>query len=134
MNLRRDQVLLLFERSKRLVPFQWGINDCCLFAADWVYMLTGVDPAAKWRGEYSNALEAARLAADYGGVIGLVTAAGNWTAQEPTAARRGDLVLIPAPTFGSAVGVCAGSYLLIPGESGLLTVSMEQATNSWRID
>jgi hypothetical protein len=31
-------------------PFSWGAMDCCLFAADVVLAMTGVDYAAGFRG------------------------------------------------------------------------------------
>jgi hypothetical protein len=42
-------------------PFSWGENDCALFAADCAMAMTGVDPLAHVRGEYSSELGAARV-------------------------------------------------------------------------
>ena len=39
-------------------PFVWGTFDCCLFAADIVQALTGVDYAAGYRGTYHSEAEA----------------------------------------------------------------------------
>lgn len=42
-------------------PFEYGVRDCCLFAANWIELLTGVDVAAEYRGKYTTELGAARL-------------------------------------------------------------------------
>ena len=42
-----DKAALLarFIEERRRMPFTWGSNDCCLFAADWVLAATGRDIA-----------------------------------------------------------------------------------------
>ena len=51
------QTLLADELSKPR-SFSWGKNDCCLFAGDIVQTITGIDPAATFRGKYDTALGA----------------------------------------------------------------------------
>lgn len=55
-------------RSSR---FAWAEADCVLSVADHVRRVTGIDPAAPWRGRYAEAEGAAALAAEFGGVLGL---------------------------------------------------------------
>ena len=43
-----------FIESRRERPFVWGQHDCCLFAADWVALATGQDPAETHRGKYDS--------------------------------------------------------------------------------
>ena len=43
-------------------PFIWGINDCCVFAANIQKELIGIDYAEKFRGTYSTEEEAWKLA------------------------------------------------------------------------
>ena len=49
-------------------PFAWGQHDCCLFAANVVMELTGIDPAAELRGAYFSSIAAAKILKDRGGV------------------------------------------------------------------
>ena len=57
----------------RNAPFEWGECDCCLFAADVVRDLTGVDYAAEFRGRYSTKIGAARLIKPHGDLEGFVS-------------------------------------------------------------
>ena len=56
-----------FLRASGARPFAWGVQDCCLWGADWVRLATGRDPAAGWRGRYRTAIGAARLVTRRGG-------------------------------------------------------------------
>ena len=40
--------------------FQYGRWDCCLFVCDAVLVMTGVDPAAAYRGTYSSRAQSRR--------------------------------------------------------------------------
>src|SRR5437016_3082153 len=83
----------------QLRTFDWGRWDCCLFAADCVLAITGVDIAADFRGKYSSEQSAYEL-------IGLPESRtlSDFVAQQmprydapevmPNFAQRGDLVLV----------------------------------------
>lgn len=34
--------------------FVWGESDCFCWVSDWIHQVRGVDPAAPWRGRYSD--------------------------------------------------------------------------------
>ena len=61
-----------FLAARRSMPFAWGSNDCCMFAADCVLLLTGKD-FAEFRGEYEDARRAAELLLQVGGVEAIAT-------------------------------------------------------------
>jgi hypothetical protein len=80
-------------------PFRRGDHDCMTFAADWAVVVTGQDPAASWRGAYSDAAGAARILEQHGGARAMVGAqleAQGWRRVADPAA--GDIALINAPT------------------------------------
>lgn len=111
--------------------FTWGGFDCALFAADWVLACTGVDPAAPYRGAYSDGLEAARLQRQDGGLEAMITAAlGEPIA--PAFAQRGDIVLLDAELRPTA-GVCVGWEAAAPGMIGLEFLPMARASRAWRV-
>jgi hypothetical protein len=47
-------------------------EDCTTYAATWVFVICGVDPAADLRGTYSTAEEANAIVTRAGGIVGLV--------------------------------------------------------------
>lgn len=110
-------------------PFEWGKNDCCLFAANAVEVMTGVDPAKKYRG-YKTKIGAAKKIKDVG-------IEGAWTAEfgdpiNPKLCQRGDVVFF-ANANDPAVGICIGSEFAAMGENGLIIIPMKLAIKGWKI-
>lgn len=131
--------LVAFIDERRAMPFAWGSNDCCLFAADAVAAITGVDAARKWRG-YKTARGAASRIREARGIARLVETAAarhGWPEIAPAFARRGDVVLIEGdrPVINRrALGIVGpGGGLLLPGDDGLVTLPRAAAVRAWRI-
>lgn len=51
--------------------FAWHNHDCIMATCDHVYRVTGVDPAAPWRGTYDDEEGAMAIYEPFGGVLGL---------------------------------------------------------------
>lgn len=117
------------EASKSL-QFEWGVNDCALWASSFVDKITGSAFADNWRGLYNdedgaNALMAGR------GFANCEAVADSLAESKPVKrAGRGDIVLHPS----GALGICDGrkSYFLTPdkGLAAILTVSCKKA---WKV-
>ncbi len=117
---------LVMERLHQ--PFQWGSNDCCLFAADCVKAVTGYDPASDLRGHYADEFEAARLLQALGGVVVLASQ------------RLGEVIPVSMAQLGDiGVSVCDGRQTLVccmgahwmgPGKDGLVPVL--NVVQAWR--
>jgi len=56
-----ESKLNAFIEERRNAPFQWGVNDCCLFACDAVKSICGYDFAESLRGTYSTAYGAGKV-------------------------------------------------------------------------
>lgn len=110
--------------ARRRVPFAWGTNDCISFASDAVLALTGVDPLAQWRGTYGPdaTFDLATVEREFG--------RGR---QQITAARRGDIVLMPTPEAFHGFAVCLGEKSVGPGVGGLSFVPTRAARLFWPI-
>jgi len=122
---------LLFARLS--MPFAWGANDCCLFAADAVQATTGADPAAHLRGSYSTAPQAARVLATHGGVRAIATQALGQPLPNPALAQRGDVVCVPLDGRDT-LGVVAGDgQWCAPGEHGLVYRPMAEVQTAWKV-
>ncbi|MBS0430496.1 MAG: hypothetical protein JSR41_24685 [Proteobacteria bacterium] len=131
MRTRNWQAALsAFIAERRSVPFAWGSNDCCLFAADAVQAMTGVDHAAELRG-YGSALEAARLIEARGGLERIASdALGEPVA--PVFASVGDVVLIDNEGR-ELLALCNGTTALAPGELGMVVLGMDAAKAAWKV-
>lgn len=117
-------------RSRMREPFGWGVHDCCLFAADAVKALTGVDPAAGFRGTYSTAAEAVDVLARIGGIEAAAARVGSEI--RPLFARQGDVGLLEDGKR-LMLGVCAGAMWLVPMAMGLGVRPLAVATKAWRV-
>lgn len=115
-------------RARLTMPFEWGANDCCTFAADCVQAMTGSDCAASLRG-HSTAKQSYRALKTHGGVIGIATAALGQPM--PAAfAQVGDVVLSKAGKR-DMLAICNGTTALAPSASGLVSVALGDLC--WRI-
>jgi len=125
-----------FLETREECPFDWASNNCCLFAADWVRELTGIDPAKKYRDKLPKTEEEAKtLLAKKGGVLGLIkrTAKAHGWAEVPRHyAQRGDLILFDSPR-GKALGLCTGPTFAAAASQGLTHYDMQHALRAWRI-
>jgi hypothetical protein len=109
--------LAAFVESRRFVPFEWGTNDCCLFAADCVRDLTGLDHAAGIRGTYHDERSARRVVRRMGGMAALAKPLSEKPASH---VQRADVVLCDVEgreTFGICIG---NGFWCAPGASGLV--------------
>jgi hypothetical protein len=120
-----------FARERAAMPFAWGANDCCLFAADAVLALTGTDPAAQLRGTYSTALGAMRVLKEHWGVAGLATNVLG-ASMPPALAGVGDVVLIETGDY-HALAICNGTSVIGAGERGIVGYGIGAAKAAWRI-
>jgi hypothetical protein len=127
--------------AARAKPFSWGELDCCLFACDCVAAMTGVDPAAWFRGRYHTAAGARRKLRIYSGggleaTVALLAARHGLPEIMVAQAQRGDLVLIDAaecPPEARALAVCAGLRLAVMTERGVGFVSPARGLRAWRV-
>jgi hypothetical protein len=122
--------LSAFVCERYRTPFVWGLNDCCLFAADAVVAITGEDPAKDLRG-YSTALQAYRIVKAHGGMAAMATALLG-PQISPLMANVGDVVLVDMEGR-DALGVCNGTSVIGPGPLGMASCGMSLANAAWRV-
>ena len=121
----------------RSTGFEFGRFDCCLFAADWVKLCTGQDPAKGLRG-YKSEPGALKLLKEHGGVRGL--ADGVFPRVKLAFARRGDLVAYREPSLKgpawacNALGILEGRYGWFATRDGLRPVPRESLLKTaWKV-
>ena len=113
------------------VPFSWGGQDCCTFAADWVLRATDSDPMSDLRG-LDTALAAHRALDDAGGMLAAVDARMGPNIPGPFA-QAGDIAMIELDNGSKALTVCIGAFLAVPSEVGLVLVPIYRAEATWRV-
>ena len=119
--------------------FKYGQNDCCLFVADAVEKITGVDIAEEFRGQYTTKAEAYKLLMNFsGGAVEetFKTLSRQYGFHEisPNYAGRGDIVLVEGE-MGDAVGIVdmTGEQVAIPARKGLISFPMIAIRKAWRV-
>jgi len=130
-------LLWAFVQSRQSRPFVWGEHDCCLFAADWVRELHGIDPAEDFRGAYTSALGAARIV---GHGFSLATFVGDRFAAlgfdkiPVLSASRGDLVAAHVGAYSRlCLGIVVDHRAAFPAPAGLMTIPLNQVAYAWKI-
>lgn len=111
-------------------PLQWGVHDCCLWAADAVQAVTGTDLAAGLRGTYSTQAEAQARLLQLGGLAALCVDRLGPVARTALA-QPGDIGLTTVQGVRALV-VCGGGNFLGVGATGLVPVPSESVARVWR--
>lgn len=118
-----------FARERRSMPFAWGANDCCIFAADAVELMTGEILRPDLRGQ--DVRQALATLRAEGGVRGIASSVLGEPVS-PLMARIGDVVVIEAGKRES-LAICNGGTAIAPGPDGMVAVSMQMARAAWRV-
>ncbi|MGO4304185.1 DUF6950 family protein [Cupriavidus sp. RAF12] len=125
------QRLADFVEARRARAFVWGESDCCLFVCDGVEAITGIDPAARWRGLYATEKGARRILNANGGVMGVAMLV--FGSPVPAAlAGRGDVVLVDSPS-GCALALCIGNLLAAQGANGIEFLPNRLGRMAWKV-
>jgi len=133
-----------FLRERRRMPFSWQHHDCCMFPADAIKVMSGVDAAERYRLKYSKEIGARRIVILAGGMEALAMqsmAAIGLEEVPPLKAQRGDPVLFNCRTDGDPDGLSggildlSGRRILAPvvDSVGLKEFPVTAAIRAWRL-
>lgn len=117
----------------RQKPFRPGQHDCALFAAGAVEAMTGMDPAASWRGTYRTIADgkAALQSAGYSDHVAAV--ASLFEEVPPSMAHVGDLAVVDSGADFDALGVVQGAHVFVLVPAGLWFVDRMDAKRAFRV-
>jgi hypothetical protein len=118
--------------TKARAPFAYGEHDCALFAAGAIEAMTGVDPAAEWRGRYSTWRGGLRVLRAAGINDQVAAVAALLTEIPPSFAAAGDIAVV-AGEGGPALGVVQGEWIYVLRPEGLALVPFESASRAFEI-
>lgn len=130
-----------FLAGHREHEFRYGSWDCALFVCDAIKLMTGVDPAAGFRGNYSSRTEALVAIRAYSGKRSLLALTERITSEmkmrevPALLAGRGDVVLIRRAKADVSLGLIAlnGRSILTVSRGGLCAVPLSLALRAWRV-
>jgi hypothetical protein len=109
-------------------PWKWGTSDCTMMVCDWVRLETGVDPAERYRGVYTNEDEAQALHRKDGGFVFIVREEFERVGLVETAGpQTGDVGIVDAPlrmsgrlpVCGAVLAVRLGSFWAVRAMRGV---------------
>lgn len=110
--------VLAYVEQCKTKPFQWGVLDCVLFAADCVVLQGNEDPALQSRGKYSTEVGAKRhLKAVYGDMF------KAWDSkltriENVNYVQNGDVVVFPTE-LGDTSGIYWNGGIFAPTMDGV---------------
>jgi hypothetical protein len=122
-------------------PFVWGENDCCLFPANAIQAISGVDLADDFRGRYRDEASAFALIKSLTGGSSVADAAaycahkhGLVEHEFPLMAKRGDLVVVKN---GDAL-ICGlvhlnGRHVITVSTNGHVRLPVSNVVRAWSI-
>lgn len=125
-----ESMLVDYIRSLQSVPFVWGENDCSLFVARWVDMVTGTSYASEWEGLYNTECGAYALMTERGYSTPMDITTENLTPSTVKMAKRGDIVAME----GGCLGICDGrkSWFFVEGK-GLCALPTLKSIAAWGV-
>lgn len=117
-------------------PFEWGVNDCCLWVSSVVKAFTGVDYALGFRDSYTTEAEATAIIKGMGDDGTLLSAVrfllSDLEEMNINFAQRGDIVL--ATIAGNqTIGIATGSGIAFKTFDGLIRLPRSKCDIAWRV-
>lgn len=123
-----EEALSNYIAVKRHEPFEYGVNDCCLFAAGAVEAITGQDPMPEFRGKYDSLKTSLQVIKDIGAGTLEATMDAKFSEIGIGHAQRGDLAF-----FDGSVGVVMGGFAYFVSDDGLERIKRSLWDKCWSV-
>lgn len=123
-----EEALSDYIAIKRHEPFEYGINDCCLFAAGAVEAITGQDPMPEFRGNYDSLKTSLKVIKEIGAGTLEATMDGKFPSVEISHAQRGDLAFLDG-----SVGVVMSGFAYFVSDDGLERINRSLWDKCWGV-
>ncbi len=116
--------------AARGAPFAWGTNDCMLFAAKAVEVITGLNFYKQYL-PYNTESEANLILQANGGLQAMVSKVMGNGYTNYRQARRGDLALIKMPDFSLGIIDDSGQGIASVAPGGAVRLPIRMAARVW---
>ena len=123
-----EDALVNYITIKRNEPFEYGVNDCCLFAAGAVEAITIQDPMPEFRGQYDSLKTSLKVIKEIGAGTLEATMDAKFPEIEMGHAQRGDLAF-----FNDSVGVVMGGFAYFVSDDGLERIPRDMWDKCWSV-
>lgn len=123
-----EDALVNYIIIKRDEPFEYGVNDCCLFAAGAVEAITGEDPMSEFRGKYDSLKTSLKAIKDIGAGTLEATLDSKFPEVSIGYAQRGDLAF-----FDDSIGVVMGGFAYFVSDDGLERIPRDMWNKCWSV-
>lgn len=123
-----EDALANYIATKRHEPFEYGVNDCCLFAAGAVEAVTGEDPMPEFRGKYDSLKTSLKVIKEIGAGTLEATLDDKFPEVGIGHAQRGDLAF-----FVGSLGVVMGGFAYFVTDDGLERVERSLWDKCWSV-
>jgi hypothetical protein len=123
-----EDALSNYIATKRHEPFEYGVNDCCLFAAGAVEAITTEDPMPEFRGQYDSLKGSLKAIKDIGAGTLEATMDSKFPEVAIGHAQRGDLAF-----FDDSIGVVMGSFAYFVSDDGLERIPRDMWNKCWSV-
>jgi hypothetical protein len=123
-----EEALANYMAEKRHEPFEYGVNDCCLFAAGAVLQITGEDPMPEFRGKYDSLKGSLKVIKEIGAGTLEATLDTKFPEVAIGHAQRGDLAF-----FDGSVGVVMGGFAYFASDDGLEKIPRAMWDKCWSV-
>ena len=123
-----EDALVNYIAIKRHEPFEYGVNDCCLFAAGAVEAITGQDPMSEFRGKYDSLKTSLQVIKDIGAGTLEATMDAKFSEVGIGHAQRGDLAFLDG-----SVGVVMGGFAYFVSDDGLERINRSLWDKCWGV-
>lgn len=119
----------------RSEPFEWGVLDCMIGPADFVWKRTGIDGAAHLRGQYHDAKSCNRLTGYLKNPLGVFDDCVQRVGLEPTRQPlKTSIGLIDTSLHERPLGgICIGQHWALMGEIGLIITEALHVRKAWLV-
>lgn len=115
-------------QSKRNKPFEYGVNDCCLFAAGAVEVVTGENPIPEFIGAYDSLKTSIKALKTIGAGTLEKTMDAKFTEIQIGYAQTGDLAF-----HDGSIGVIIDADALFVSDDGLVRISRDKWSKTWSV-
>lgn len=123
-----EEALSHYLQDRREMPFEYGVNDCCMFAAGAVEAITGQNPMSDFIGKYKSLASSVRAIKD-AGYESIEQIIDERFEEIPVGfASTGDLAF-----FDGSVGVVLGGRAAFVGEGSFTLIDRHEWTKAWGV-